>query len=273
MRHFLSLLMLAGMVTPSAGWTAESAVSNFAYSIFVGTGIYEINDRTIYVFRAPLSFDLVEIDPENDQTLGVRLLVPVAVGVNQFEDDDDIDDFNAQDIQSFSIAPGVEFPITLSPEWQLSPFAQIGAGVDAKSDFESVIWGSGVRTRWQPGAAPNWLFGGEFLWAGNKPNNDQNATDFTRWGLGTEYRLETEQVVFGRSLSWHFRLLQWYFSDAVKFEQPLEVYELNSATEVGVSVGFNKPFNIMGYRLRQMGIGYEWADNFRAITFFTTFPF
>ena len=265
--------MLVAMVIPSASWAAESGVPNFAYSIFTGTGVYEINDRTIYVFRAPLSFDLSEIDIENEQTTGVRLLLPVAVGVTQFDDDDDIGDFNAEDVQSFSIVPGLEFPIALSSEWQLSPFAQVGVGVDAKSDSESRIWGTGVRTRWQPNTTPNWLFGGEFLWAGNNPNNDQDATDFTRWGLGTEYRLETEQVLLGRKLSWHFRLIQWYFSDAVEFEQPLEVDELNSATEVGVAIGVNKPFNILGYQAQQLGIGYEWADDYRAITFFTTFPF
>jgi hypothetical protein len=273
MRHTLCLLMLAAMVIPSAGWAAESGVPNFAYSTFTGTGVYEINDRTIYVFRAPLYFDLSEIDIENDQTTGVRLLLPVAVGVTQFDGDDDIGDFNGEDIQSFSIVPGLEFPIALSSEWQLSPFAQYGVGVDAKSDYESTIWGTGVRTRWQPGSAPNWLVGGEFLWAGNNPRDDRSTTDFTRWGLGTEYRLGTEQVLMGRKLSWHFRLMRWYFSDVVEFEQPMKVEELNSTTEVGVSVGVNKPFNILGYQAQQLGIGYEWADNFRAITFFTTFPF
>jgi hypothetical protein len=273
MRRTLCLLMLAAMVMPSTSWTADSGTPNFAYSIFTGTGVYEINDRTIYVIRAPLSFDLVEIDAENNQTTGVRLLVPFAVGVTQFEDDDDIDDFNAEDIQSFSIVPGLEIPIALSSEWQLSPFAQIGVGIDAKSDSASAIWGSGVRTRWQPATAPNWLFGGEFLWAGNNPNNDQSATDFTRWGLGTEYRQKTEQVLFGRKLSWHFRLMQWYFSDVIEFEHPQKAFELNSATEVGVSIGVNKPFNILGYQAQQLGIGYEWADDYRAITFFTTFPF
>ena len=61
--------------------------------------------------------------------------------------------------------------------------------------------------------------------------------------------------------------------DVVKFEQPTQTYELNSATEVGVSVGFNQSFDIMGYQLRQLGVGYEWADDYRAIKFFTTFPF
>jgi hypothetical protein len=272
MRHTLCLAMAAAMVMPSTCWTAESGVSNFAYSIFVGTGVYEINDRTIYVFRAPLSFDLTEIDVDNDHIMRVRLLLPVVVGMTQF-DDDDIEDFNAEDIQSFSIVPGLEFPIALSSEWQLSPFAQYGVGVDAKSDYESTIWGTGVRTRWQPGSAPNWLVGGEFLWAGNNPRDDRSTTDFTRWGLGTEYRLGTEQVLMGRKLSWHFRLMRWYFSDVVEFEQPMKVEELNSTTEVGVSVGVNKPFNILGYQARQVGIGYEWADNFRAIKFFTTFPF
>lgn len=271
--RWLLLPLVTVMLLPRPSWAEEDVTVNFAYSIFAGTGVYQINDRKIYVFRAPLSWDLVETDPENNVTTGLRLLVPVAIGVTQFEEDFDIDEFSGEDIQSFSIAPGFEFPIAMSSEWQVSPFAQLGVAIDAKSDYESSIWGTGVRTRWRPRTAPDWLFGGEFLWAGDNPHGNQDATDFTRWGLGTEYRLESEQVFAGRKLSWHFRLMQWYFSDVVKFEQPRQTYELNSATEVGVSVGFNQSFDIMGYQLRQLGVGYEWADDYRAIKFFTTFPF
>ncbi|MCX2980244.1 hypothetical protein EYC98_05100 [Halieaceae bacterium IMCC14734] len=225
------------------------------------------------MLRAPLDFNLSEAEPEAGRRFGMRLLMPVAVGLTQYEDFVDIPELDIEDIQSISVVPGVEFPIWLTDEWTLSPFAQLGFGMDTKSDSRSIIWGSGARVRWEPRDAPQWLVGGEFLWAGNNPNNNQPTTDFTRWGVGAEYRIDTQQQLFDREISWHLRALLWQYSDALRFEPPLQLFKLNSATEVGVSVGFSRPFNIFGYKFHQGGIGYEWADDFKAVKFYTTFPF
>ncbi|MEH6581277.1 MAG: hypothetical protein V7754_05020 [Halioglobus sp.] len=250
-----------------------NGVGNYAYAVFVGTGIYSVDDRDIYIVRAPLSFDLEEIDLEAGESTGIRLLAPVAVGLTNYELLDELPELDVEDLQSISFVPGLEVPIALAENWLLNPFVQAGFGVDTKSDAESFIWGAGIRTSARFGDESRWIVGGEFLKAGDNPTNDDPSTSFSRLGLGAEYKIPTNWLVFDRYISWHFRAIQWYFSDPVVFDEPLERFELNDSTEVGLSLGLSRPINMWGYDLTQMGVGYEWASDFKAVKFFTTFPF
>lgn len=248
-------------------------VANYAYSVFVGTGRYAIQDRVIYVFRAPLAMNIRDIDLEADRNVGVRLLAPFAIGVTDYEKLEDFPELVVESLQTISIVPGVEVPIALSDHWRVAPFAQAGAGMDVKSDSRSFIWGAGVRLRGEYGEASRWKVGGEFLWAGNDPNKDDPTTRFSRWGLGAEYKIPTKMMVADRYISWHIRAIQWYFTDAVDFEKPLLSSGINRSHELGLSFGLSHPVRVLGYDFTQLGVGYEWSKDLSAVKFFTTFPF
>jgi hypothetical protein len=273
--HFVrSILMTIFCLSavPSGSEEAESSI-NFAYSVFAGTGKYRIDDRTIYVFRAPLVFDLKTVDYDAGEKWGVSFLLPVAVGVTYFEDDEELPELSVDDLQSLILAPGLEFPFALKKNWLMKPFAHAGLGVDAKSDAKTFVWGTGIRSSATLGEDSNWLVGAEFLWAGNNSSNDDLSTSLSRWGIGAEYKIPTKRQLFGHRISWNARLIQWYFSDAVNFEPPLRPFRLEHSTEVGISIRFDRPFNILGFQLRQAGIGVEKSDDYDAITLFSSFPF
>jgi hypothetical protein len=273
-RLSVALVALAIAFCPSLTFADKvDGVADYAYSVFVGTGKYSIQDRTVYIFRAPLEFDIYEFDYKSEQKLHLKLLVPVAIGVTDFETLDELPGLDVNDIQTLSFAPGLEISVPLNERWRLKPFAQIGYGMDTKSDSESFIWGAGARTRATYGQESRWVVGGEFLWAGNNPGGGDPSTSFSRLGLGVEYRIPSNFVVFSRSISWHLRAFQWYFSDAVFFEEPVLPFKLNNATEVGLSFGLDRPIRMLGYDFTQFGVGYEWSGGFEAVTFFTTFPF
>lgn len=273
-RLFFPLAALAIVLCPCTIFADEvDGVANYAYSVFMGTGKYSIQDRTIYIVRAPFEFDIYEFDYKSDQKLDLILLAPVAIGVTNFDTLDELPELDVNDIQTLSFVPGLELSLPLDEHWQLKPFAQIGFGIDTKSDSKSFVWGTGVRTRGTYGEGSRWLIGGEFLWAGNNPNSSDPTTSFGRLGLGVEYKIPSNLVVFDRSISWHLRAFQWYFSDPMNFEEPVQPFELNHSTEVGLSFSLDRPVRMLGYDFTQLGVGYEWSGGFEAVTFFTTFPF
>lgn len=267
------LLAIAVAVSPASFSSEVDGVANYAYSVFVGTGKYEVEDRVIYIFRAPLEFNLKEVNYSEGQNVGLKLLVPVAVGVTDFEYLEELPEFDVNDIQTLSVVPGVEIPIALDGRWQLKPFVQAGFGVDSKSNSKSFIWGAGIRARGTYGEDSRWKVGGEYLWAGNRPNGDDPTTKFNRLGVGAEYKIPTNWSVGGRYVSWHLRAVQWYFTEAVEFKEPAIRSKLESSTELGLSFGLSSPVRVLGYNVTQLGVGYEWANDFEAIKFFTTFPF
>ena len=233
----------------------DVGVTNYAYAVFVGTGKYAIDDRDLYIFNAPLVFDLYDADSEVENEVRFRLLAPIAIGVTDFETVEDFPDLDIDSLQTLSFVPGLEMPITVNDHWQVKPFAQVGFGVDTASDSESFIWGAGVRTGGVYGEDSRWLVGGEYLWAGNNPNGDDPTTSFSRWGVGVEYKIPTNWSVFDRYVSWHLRAIQWYFTDAADFEEPVLPFKLKHSTQLGLSFGLSRPIDMLGYKFTQLGIG------------------
>ena len=111
------------------------------------------------------------------------------------------------------------------------------------------------------------------LWAGNNPKYENELTTlFSRVAFGAEYKWQTNWQPFGRRVSWHLRGIHWAYTNAVNLEPPIEEVNIDNSTEIGVSFGISPPLNILGYKFRQAGIGYERSDEFNAIKLFTTFP-
>ena len=52
--------------------------ASYSYAVFIGTGLYELDDRRIFVFRIPGSLQLRELNPDQ---MGIKLLLPVAIGI------------------------------------------------------------------------------------------------------------------------------------------------------------------------------------------------
>ena len=198
----------------------------------------------------------------------------MSVGITDFNDIDDLPEISIDSIQTMTITPGVEFLIPVMSNWQIKPFGQAGLGWDMKSSNNSFIWGLGARTQAWFGDGRKWLVGGELLWAGNDPKKStEPETSFFRVGVGAEYKWQTNWSPFGYRVSWHGRLIQYFFTHEITFEPPPTEVKVRSSTEIGVSFGIDPPVNILGYKFRQLGLAYEYADNVRGIRLTTTFPF
>jgi len=265
------LLSSGSSVRAQEASVGETSI-NHAYSVFTGTGKYRVSDRTIYVLRLPFRFRAKKADYSRRKP-GVRLILPVAVGVTYFDDVFEIPGVMDDDLQTLTAVPGAELELPLTSNWRLSPFAQAGLGLDLKSSNNSLVWGAGSRTRAWFGEGKKWLVGGEALVAGNHPLGEGDATRFGRWSLGAEYKWQTDWEPFGRRVSWHARLIQYYYSDVLELQSPLVTIPVNAATEVGASFGIDPPLNIFGYKFRQGGVAYEYSGNFKAIKLITRFPF
>ncbi len=271
-RLFVVALLSAAASAAQAQNIIDDSNFNYAYSVFVGTGVYRAEDQTIFILRVPAAWTLREPDFDTGQ-IGWRFLLPFSVGVANFDELEDIPELRFDDLKTLTATPGVEVQIPFSSNWLLKPFGQAGAGTDLDSDDYSVVLGAGTRVRGVFGEGERWIVGGEFLWARNRPSRDLETTSFTRWGIGFEYKQPTNWQLFDRRLSFHGRILHYYFANPVNFDENNRRFEIDRSTEIGISFGIDRPINILGYKFRQGGIGYERSGEYNAIKFFTRFPF
>jgi hypothetical protein len=274
LRHyFVIVAALISLSAPASYAGEEDGVANYAYAVFSGTGRYTILDRTIYMINMPFRYNFKKGSKIGDREVKYKILLPLAIGVTDFENFDDLPDLDVDSLQTVSFVPGLEVSIGMTPRWQLKPFAQTGFGIDSKSDSKSFIWGVGVRTRFTFGAKSNWIAGGEYLWAGNNPNGNLASSDFQRWGFGIEYKYSTSWVLFDRSVSWHLRAIRWQITDPLEFQKPLLSSKLKNSSEIGFSLGLSRPIRLIGFNLSQVGIGYATSDGYDAVKIFARFPF
>ena len=72
-----------------------------AYGAIFGTGIYNINDRTVTLFRIPFSYQIRDLTEDD---FGIKLRLPVTISLSDF-DFDDILGVERDDASSIGFVP------------------------------------------------------------------------------------------------------------------------------------------------------------------------
>ena len=97
-------------------WAADEPedVINYAYSSWIGSGFYKLEDRTVYLLRAPFSYTLREADSEK---WGMELLLPATIGFHDNEDGN---------VGTLTFVPGLRLNYPVLNNWWLKPCLRCG---------------------------------------------------------------------------------------------------------------------------------------------------
>lgn len=86
---------------------------HYSYATLMGTSYYRLDDRSVAILRMVPNFQLFEQTPDR---LGIRLVVPTAVGLHNF-DLNDVADINFDDLATISVVPGIELDFSPGERW------------------------------------------------------------------------------------------------------------------------------------------------------------
>ncbi len=243
-------------------------VIDWYYAATFGTGVYQIGDRTVLVARLPFGLRLRESDEDH---WGIRLKFPVTVGVyrvpNQFEDVLDRSNFAA-----VSVLPGVEFERQMSSQWVLRPTGSFGYGHDFSEGVGSRIWEVGVRSLYTvPLRQGEFILGNALLYAGS--NTTTGATqNLGIFSMGLNFIQPTGKELLGRPTNFGLHFIYYaYFNRLDFFLDANERRRVDQQYEVAMTLGASKPFDILGFSLDRIGIGFRVGDDFLAIRLVTGF--
>jgi hypothetical protein len=204
----LFLVPTGHLVAQSAGALDVRADTSYSYAVFIGTGLYKLDDRKIFVLRIPVSWQLRELKPDQ---MGVKLLMPLAIGIQNFDKLEDFLGFQLGDVQTISFVPGVELQFLPLPRWEVKPFAQGGVGWDPDAGTTDFIWGLGARTNYViPRGQSQIRVGGEYLLAGDRAE-DGGSSNINRFSLGVEYKHPIRWSLFNRQTFMHWRLIGYNY--------------------------------------------------------------
>jgi len=225
LKYLLIAAVLAGyfLIVSPVGAADESVdVINYAYSSWIGSGFYKVDDRTVYLLRGPFSYTLREADSEN---WGLALLFPATIGFHDFSD--------GQDNQAtFTFVPGVQLDFPVLENWWLKPFGQFGFGKDFSGSDIAWIYGVGIKSLATFEIRNSELdFGTAFTWADQSQSGGGSDSGFSMVDIGLNSRWPTSITLFDRKSDLNLYFVYTEFVNDLNFERAQKALQIRNRPE------------------------------------------
>ncbi|HTT02707.1 MAG TPA: hypothetical protein VMG11_11540 [Steroidobacteraceae bacterium] len=256
--------------TPNSG---DISLTNYAFASELGSGIYEIDGRTIQIYSLPVGFTLRPAI-ERQQPPGLNLLMPVTVGFFDFRPADLLELQSPGHVDALSLEPGVELDYWMSDVWHLYPYAKFGASFSSSEHLGAWIYGSGVRSDYHFAArAGQGLWRSELIYAGVTYRSAVPSDSFVKLRNGAEVRRDIDGWELGER---HVQFAPYGIVD-VYLKAPSGPYSgISTQTvqgQIGLMLGVNPMWHVLGIELPRIGIGYQFAGKLSGWRFVIGDPF
>ncbi len=269
-------LWIAAVAIPLRAETTapEADPLNHAYAVYLGSGIYVSENRSVFIFRiAPR----VKIRSEKDHAFGIRLRFNATFGFYDLDPRDLIELEFPNRLGTFAFVPGVEFPINIYDNWVLTPFLDFGPATDTEFQDLILVAGTGFRSRaeWHHGRFTHLLWN-ELIYAKNLQADTTSSEDYTLLRTDYEargivrYRLGKRPCDFGLLLG-----LDYFFDTIivnVPFDKPTGVGE---RYEVGFTTGPSQPWHQLKkiVKVPRLGLSYRFGEGTSSVRFLFSFRY
>ncbi len=273
-RVFLGVaaLALSAEARPQDVAPDDPNLIHWAYAATFGTGKYSIGDNDVFVFRLPLSRTLRQstISISGERKIGVKILLPITIGVHDFDIAGALQGQVPDRVEQWSITPGVELDIPISQRWSLRAEGRVGWGSELNGGAESAwIYAASFKSRFNLDDSVtsdlNLLNG--VLWSGYTPEGGSHTSiSVLLTGLESvrpagRWRIDGEQVFFKTHLVnyWYLEELEYL---VLPGQQPIA---LDSEWEIGLAIGKEDPFELLGWRFDRVGLAFREGDDSSAV--------
>lgn len=255
---------------PCAAQSDDTNPFDSAYATAFGAGDYRLSDGTeTRTVRGNFSAMLRE--PTEDR-MGLRLLLPLAFGVQELDDEDLPDGRPSDKIEHAGFMPGIEFEHLVGERWTFRTRAQLGRakeleGAEQVTDLASV----GFRTRVAFDEAPGKpaLITG-MLWTGfDSDDGDRRSLLRLTAGVELDFRAASWQV---RDAPMHWRphvLKDWFYRPppALAFSDD-GFGRLAEEWQVGVAAAREGRFSFWFLEFEAVGVAYRFSDYSAGLRFY-----
>jgi hypothetical protein len=261
----LALILAAGSaatlsataVTPATSGS-DLDVTNYAFASELGSGIYSIDGRTIQVYQIPLGFQLRPAERRRPPP-GINFLIPITFGFFNFQPTNLLRLDIPTHIGAVSLEPGVALDYWMSDSWHLYPYAKSGTTFATSAQVNAVIYGFGLRSDYrfdQLGGAGLWRT--ELSYAGVNYLTDVPNDSFTRLRDGAELRHNVGWSIGERAVQLApYGILDIYLKPPSGPQTGISTQTVQF--QVGLMLGVNPMWQILGIPLPRIGVGYQFA--------------
>ncbi|HUQ50868.1 MAG TPA: hypothetical protein VM692_01525 [Gammaproteobacteria bacterium] len=261
------------VAAPCAGVRAQSADAtpfNWAYAPALGAGVYRLGDGTeAQTYRGNFSLALRDAPASNEDRAGIRLLLPVALGVQNLDSEALPVDRPTNRVEHAGFLPGVELEHRVGARWTLRTRAQLGAAEELEGTEQSArLAAVGLRGRLAFDSAPGKpaLIAG-LLWAGFDPNVGERES-LLRATTAVELDIRAARWrVRDSPMHWRPHVLKdWYYRSTPRLGfGDSDAEPLDEEWQVGIAAAREDGFKIGFAKFDAVGVAYRFSDRSRGL--------
>jgi hypothetical protein len=248
---------------------AVGASLNYVFATELGSGVYDLDGRTLQIYRLTYEKALREVD---EDTMGVRFILPITFGFLDFTPFDVLSEGIPTRVDSFSVVPGFELDYLLPRDWHLIPYARAGASV-ASSSVDGWLYGLGARLE----RRKEWHGWDSFT-----------MTELSLAGVGYRHEVRDDQFArlrqgfdLTRGIGWRIRgreveLGLYGIFDAILDPPTIPVAEARKQplqAEFGFTFSTRPVYELWRFNAPRLGFGYRLAGELSAWHFLIGKPF
>ncbi len=260
---FLSLVATCVLSGPArAQVSSELDPLNYAFSAYLGSGIYRQGDRDVWIIRIPASFRVKKLRAER---FGMKIRLHATFGFYDFLPADLPVTGLPDRIGTVTLMGGAQFDLPLGKNWVLSPFADFGAATDNETDDSSWIFGTGINSRAEwPWKRRKIVLWNQILYALNIRNQESPNDDFFRFKSKIEVRQPVGKIRGLDTAVGPYFSNELYFGEVI-LQRPGEPgLDVAVEWEVGIVYGTMERLRFWIITLPRLGIGYRFGDTGRS---------
>ncbi|WP_157117948.1 hypothetical protein [Oceanicoccus sagamiensis] len=241
--------------------------ANYAFSNYIGNGIYRASGQRVTVFNLP--FDYIppaqsELSANDPEATSYFFRLPVSLGFYNFDFDDVIGGDIPNRADTFTFVPGIEWRVPLNERLLISPYIDLGLGNNFSTGEQVMIYSTGVSSQYSWGGNNQHLWVNRLFYAAYRGLSVDINDAYGAMQSGVDYRLPLSFDSLGRrSFFTAYGLAIWNFN-RLEFTVPGErAVGINKNYEAGFTYGWDQPLEYGPFQLKRIGIGYRTGDRLK----------
>lgn len=251
--------------SPSRAQQQGGDLIHWSYAAFFGTGWYELDGRervfAMSYMPRPFKREASISQDGSSRRLGIEVQVALSISLHRFDLGTIGKALELDNLSTFSVVPGVEIEIPMTPRWSLKPVAHIGWGSELRGNSSASIYWAGVKSRLRfDGGKIDWALINSLFYAHYSPRSGSSGR-MTPLVTGFEFRQPLPKKSLGGdplNLIWHVAVRRYndfdfaFESVAPKSAELEQEWELGAAFSKG-----DRPIRLWRLRWDQIGIAYR----------------
>lgn len=250
---------------------------HYAYSNYLGSGIYHTTGQDVTLINLPFSLTLGE---SGYTTYSLRL--PVSFGFFDF-DFEDVPDLDFPDsVGTFSFTPGIQLDYQYTENLVIESYFDLGYARNLTTNRNVVVHSGGISSLYSFTINEyDSIWASRIYYAGYNGHNYDADDLYAAIHIGVETGLPVKYQLFGYTYQPRvFATAFWYFTEVdfnllTKSTQSTEEQRkvsLSNSVEFGITMKFDKTIGYSWAGIDTFGLSYRFSENINIVRILFSFP-